>query len=100
MAGFQRRTAMVSKWCTRLGRDSKVKGPRQSKIYTESNQSDFSQILDDLSALETSAIYRPLLVMNQLRDQTATTSKETVGVARCFFCFAWRFGSGWCWCCC
>jgi hypothetical protein len=34
---------------------------RQSKIYTESNQSDFSQILDELSSMQTLAIYRPLL---------------------------------------
>ena len=26
--------------------------------------------------------------------------KETTGVARCFFCFAWHSGSGWCSCCC
>jgi hypothetical protein len=34
----------------------------QSKIYTESNQSDFSHIFGDLSSIRTLAIYRRLLV--------------------------------------
>ena len=33
----------------------------QSKIYTESNQSDFSRIFGDLSSMHTLAIYRRLL---------------------------------------
>jgi hypothetical protein len=34
----------------------------QSKIYTKSNDSDFSQILADLTSMQTLAIYRRLLV--------------------------------------
>jgi hypothetical protein len=33
----------------------------QSKIYTESNQRHFSQIFEDLSSMQTLAIYRQLL---------------------------------------
>jgi hypothetical protein len=36
----------------------------QSKIYTESNQSDSSRIFGDLSSMETLAVYRRLLVVN------------------------------------
>jgi hypothetical protein len=34
----------------------------QSKIYTESSQSHFSQIFGDLTTMQTLAIYRRLLV--------------------------------------
>jgi hypothetical protein len=34
----------------------------QSKIYTESNQPDFPQILGDFTSMQTLAIYRRLLV--------------------------------------
>ena len=34
----------------------------QSKIYTESNDSGFSQIFADLTSMQTLAIYRRLLV--------------------------------------
>jgi hypothetical protein len=36
----------------------------QLKIYTESNQSHFSRIFRDLSAMQTLAIYRQLLAKN------------------------------------
>ena len=36
--------------------------PHQSKIYTESIQSDFPQIFGDLTSMQTLAIYRRLLV--------------------------------------
>ena len=36
--------------------------PRQSKIYTESIQSDFPQIFGDLTSMQTLALYRRLLV--------------------------------------
>jgi hypothetical protein len=36
--------------------------PHQSKIYTESNQSDFWQIFGDLTSMQTLALYRRLLV--------------------------------------
>jgi hypothetical protein len=41
---------------------------RQSKIYTESNQSHFSRIFDDLTSKQTPAIYPALLVTERLRD--------------------------------
>jgi hypothetical protein len=41
----------------------------QSKIYTESNRPDFSRIFADLTSMQTLAIYRRLLVKDQLRDQ-------------------------------
>src|ERR1700730_18213222 len=41
----------------------------QSKIYAESNQSDFSQFFRDLTSMQRLAIYRRLLVKDQLRDQ-------------------------------
>src|SRR6266851_4597748 len=37
---------------------------RQSKIYGESNQSDFSRIFHKLSSMQSLAIYRGLLVQN------------------------------------
>jgi hypothetical protein len=37
----------------------------QSKIYTESNQSDFSRIFGDLTSMQILAIYRRLLVRRQ-----------------------------------
>jgi len=56
---------MVSKWwmCQIDSEDC-----HQSKIYTESNQSAFLQIFDDLSSMQTLAIYRRLLVRTRLRD--------------------------------
>jgi hypothetical protein len=39
-----------------------MRNRHQSKIYTESNQSDFSQVFGDLSSIQTLAIYRRLLV--------------------------------------
>jgi hypothetical protein len=36
--------------------------PHQSKIYTESIQSDFTEIFGDLTSMQTLAIYRRLLV--------------------------------------
>src|ERR1700721_1081577 len=74
--------------------------PHQSKIYAESNQSDFSRIFAELISMQTLAIYRRLLVRTDCARSTATGSRRTAGVARCFFCFAWHSGSGWCSCCC
>src|SRR5260370_12287711 len=112
---------MVSKWWIRSAQRNQGKTHHQSKIYTESNQSVFLQIFVPLSSMQTLAIYRWLLVRNRLRDQpqrlrapsqkpaisiaefrdvSQRKPKETTGVARCFFCFAWRSGSGWCSCCC
>jgi hypothetical protein len=41
----------------------------QSKIYAKSNQSNFSQIFRDSTSMQTLAIYRRLLIKDQLRDQ-------------------------------
>jgi hypothetical protein len=60
--------------------------PHQSKIYTESNHSDFSQIFGDLTSMQTLAIYRRLLIRTDCvadRDMRghAYGIKETAGVA-------------------
>src|SRR6266404_5938429 len=59
---------MVSKWWMR-GRHplAFAESRHQSKIYTESNHSDFTSIFGDLTSMQTLAIYRRLLVQNQLR---------------------------------
>jgi hypothetical protein len=44
------------------------KTPHQLKIYTESNQSNFSRIFAELSSTQTLAIYRRLLVRHRLRE--------------------------------
>jgi hypothetical protein len=62
-----------------------AQGRRQSKIYTESNQSVFSLTFGDLTSMQTLAIYRRLLVKDRLRDQPqrfrtiATESKRRPG---------------------
>src|ERR1700730_1666195 len=71
---------------------------RQSKIYGESNQSDFSLIFAELSSMQSLAIYRGLLVENHCGIDRNRFEKRQV--ARCFFCCAWRSGSGLCSCCC
>jgi hypothetical protein len=53
---------MVSKWwmrgCARVFAENR----HQSKIYTESIGSDFSQIFGDLTSMQTLAIYPRLVV--------------------------------------
>jgi hypothetical protein len=53
---------MVSKWWMLRTLPFSARNRHQSKIYTESNQSDFSQIFGHLSSIQTLAIYRRLLV--------------------------------------
>jgi Family of unknown function (DUF5330) len=53
---------MVSKWWMLRTPRFSARNRHQSKIYTESNQSDFSYIFGDLSSIRTLAIYRRLLV--------------------------------------
>jgi Family of unknown function (DUF5330) len=53
---------MVSKWWMLRTLPFSARNHHQSKIYTESNQSDFSQIFGHLSSIQTLAIYRRLLV--------------------------------------
>jgi hypothetical protein len=50
---------------------------RQSKIYGESNQSDFSLIFAELSSMQSLAIYRGLLVENHCGDRSQQVRKET-----------------------
>jgi len=53
---------MVSKeWMARKARHF-AENRHQSKIYTESNDSYFRLIFDDLTSMQTLAIYRQLLV--------------------------------------
>jgi hypothetical protein len=49
---------------------------RQSKIYTESIQSDFMQIFSDLTSMQTLALYRRLLVRDRLRKSIAIEPKK------------------------
>src|ERR1700687_2202911 len=51
----------------------------QSKIYTESNHSNFAQIFGDLTSMQTLAIYRRLLVQNQLRDHRNGNERDGRG---------------------
>ena len=51
----------------------------QSKIYTESNHSDFSQIFGELTSMQTLAIYRRLLVRNKLRINRNRTKRDDRG---------------------
>jgi hypothetical protein len=53
---------MVSKWWMHPARRFCCEIPYQSKIYTESNHSDFGQIFGDLTSMQTLAIYRRLLI--------------------------------------
>src|ERR1700736_6240165 len=52
----------------------------QSKIYAESNQSDYSQIFRDFTSMQTLAIYRRLLVKEQLRDQPQRNKNRRLGL--------------------
>jgi len=61
-AGFPERAGYGFERVDVAAPDFLRKNRHQSKIYTESNQSDFSQIFDDLTSMQTLAIYRRLLV--------------------------------------
>jgi hypothetical protein len=63
---------MVSKWWTRSEPPFCGENRHQSKIYTESNQSQFPRIFRDLSVTQTLAIYCRLLAKMRKR----TTSKN------------------------
>jgi hypothetical protein len=70
MTGFCSSGGMVSKWWMGGVRRFCRESPHQLKIYTESNESDFSQIFSGLISMQTLAIYRPLLVRGLIaRDQ-------------------------------
>jgi hypothetical protein len=69
------------------------KSGHQSKIYTESNQSDFSRIFGDLTSMQTLAIYRRLLIRDELRDQPQR-NKETARGREMFFLLRMAFWLG------
>src|SRR5438105_1283416 len=52
-------------------------GPRQSKIYSESNQSDFLRIFAGLSSMQSLAIYRGLLVESGYGGRPQRVRKKT-----------------------
>jgi hypothetical protein len=58
MSGFRKNFDMVSKWWMRQVHGTHRADGRQSKIYSESNQSDFSRIFGALSSMQSLAIYR------------------------------------------
>jgi hypothetical protein len=69
MTGFRAGRLMVSKWWMRQRVAPAGESPHQSKIYTESNQSGFTQIFGELISMQTLALYRPLLVRRLIADQ-------------------------------
>src|SRR5258708_37924204 len=69
-AGFPQRVQYGFEMVDVRGRIRSITGSRhQSKIYAESNQSDYSQIFRDFTSMQTLAIYRRLLDQDPLRDQ-------------------------------
>jgi hypothetical protein len=58
------------------GRPLFCENRHQSKIYAESNDSDFSRIFGDINSRQTLAIYRRLLVRRRLRDQPQRNQKD------------------------
>ena len=75
-AGFPQRVQYGFEMVDVCGRIRSITGSRhQSKIYAESNQSDFSQIFRDFTSMQTLAIYRRLLVKDELRDQPQRNKK-------------------------
>jgi hypothetical protein len=62
-AGFPQRVRYGFEMVDARKRVRSITGSRhQSKIYAESNQSDFSHIFRDLTSMQTLAVYRRLLV--------------------------------------
>jgi Family of unknown function (DUF5330) len=82
---------MVSKWWIR---PPLFKNGHQSKIYTESNQSGFFQIFDDLSSMQTLAMYRRVLVGNRLREINRSGIKKDGRGREMFFLLRMAFWLG------
>ena len=55
-------------------------------------------VFDDLTSRQTPAIYRQVLVKDQIARSIATRKRRPG--SRDVFSFVWHFGSGWCSCCC
>jgi hypothetical protein len=51
-------------------------GASQSKIYIESNQSDFQPIFGEFTSMQTLTIYRRLIVRSKLRHQPQLNQKR------------------------
>jgi hypothetical protein len=66
--GFERVDAQIAR----------ISGARahQSKIYIESNQSDFQPIFGEFTSMRTLTIYRRLLVRSKLRHQPQSNQKR------------------------
>jgi hypothetical protein len=82
---------MVSKWWTS---PNWYESRHQSKIYTESNQSVFSQIFAELSSMQTLAIYRRLLVRDRLREINRNRIKKDGRGREMFFLLRMAFWLG------
>src|SRR5258708_31984832 len=85
---------MVSKWWMRNRPRYFAGFHHQSKIYTESNDSDLSRIFGDLTSMQTLAIYRRLLVRDRLRDQPQRNQKTDGRDREMFFLLRMAFWLG------
>jgi hypothetical protein len=74
MAGFQECRHYGFKLVDAEHARSRATIPRQSKIYGESNQSDFSRIFEELSRPQSLAIYRKTLGVKRWRNHTPDAS--------------------------
>jgi Family of unknown function (DUF5330) len=83
---------MVSKRWTPRARLIFAENLHQSKIYSESNHSDFRRIFGDLTSMQTLAIYRRLLVTGLTDNRTR--SKETFRGREMFFLLRMAFWLG------
>jgi hypothetical protein len=82
--GFPARRAYGFEMVDAPGAAAGGESPHQSKIYTESNQSDFSRIFGELISMQTLAIYRPLLARDRLREikrNSCEVSQRLRGIA-------------------
>ena len=66
----------------------------QSKIYTESNDSDFSRIFGDLNSMQTLAIYRRLLVRTMIAEINRNGIKKDGRDREMFFLLRMAFWLG------
>src|SRR5260370_25924430 len=63
----------------RTGRADFMRQRYQSKIYIESNQSDFQPIFGEFTSMQTLTIYRRLLVRSKRRHQPQFNQKKSPG---------------------
>jgi hypothetical protein len=84
---------MVSKGWTRR-RHGCRRDAHQSKIYTESNHSDFWRSFGELSSMQTLAIYRPLLARAECATSTLQDQKRDDRGREMFFLLRMAFWLG------